>query len=238
MLPKHINKDCRKFREMISPYIDSRLSQDEKKALELHLVSCRDCREEWESLHKTVGLLHRLPQVEVPRSFTVVESKPAVAPSVLGRLCWASAIVAMILVLFSAGDLFQIYPEKSNGPSPQVAVTITATPTSTSTPNIPIIGGGKIGGGPLEGTPTPEASRIAGLGPTLIPGQTDNVPAPTAAPSPVPAANNTAASTEANKEGYRWPVHQIELAVLGIAIIMMAAVIIVWRRGERSSTKG
>jgi hypothetical protein len=48
----------------------------------------------------------------------------------------------------------------------------------------------------------------------------------------------TTAGTEAAEGGYRWPVHQIELAVLGVVAVMLATTIMVWRRGARSSIKG
>lgn len=234
MIPKYIKKDCHRFREMISPYIDGRITLGEKQALESHLASCHECREELESLRTTVGLLHRLPMAEVPRSFTVIESKPAPAPSIFGRLCWASAIVALVLVLLSAGDLFQIYPEKSPGSSKQLATTFSAT----ATPDYFSIQQGI--GLTLRGTLPPDASMSGSQNLTTpIPDPAGGVlDVPTKVAGSGSTENNTPVSTETTKEGYRWPVHQIELAVLGVAIIMLFAVIIVWKKDKRLSSKG
>jgi len=234
MLPKYLKRDCHRFREMISPYIDGRITQDEKQALESHLASCHECRQELESLRNTVGLLHRLPHAEVPRSFTVIESKPAAVPSIFGRLCWASAIAALIVVLLSAGDLLHIYPEKSARPSEQLAITASAT----HTPNFSMTqkGLGLSSGGTLPEDISKSSSQDMAI---PIPSPAAGDPEiPTMAPGPVGEENNTAVSTEAANKGHRWPVRQIELAVLGVAVITLSAVIIVWRRGERLSAKG
>jgi hypothetical protein len=229
MIPKYIKKDCHRFREMISPYIDGRVTQDEKQSLESHLASCHECREELESLRTTVGLLHRLPQVEVPRSFTVVESKPATAPSIFGRLCWASAVAALVLVLLFAGDLFHVYPEKSTGPSKGSAVTIIATPPPNFT--VPPDGVGLKGTLPPDITlpnmpnPTPNQEATALDNQTTLSG-------------PVTSESNKATSIEATKKSYRWPVHQVEFAVLGVVVVMLFAVVIVWRKDKRLSSKG
>jgi len=233
MVAKDFKRDCRRFREIMSPYIDGRITQDEKQALESHLASCHECRQELESLRSTVGLLHRIPEVEVPRSFTIVESKPAAVPSIFGRLCWASAIVALVLVLLSAGDLLHIYPEKSTGPSKQLAITATATPAPNFT--MPQQGLGLTGGTPPEDISKSGLQNMANPTPSSAGSALENQ---TTLSGPVSAENNSATSTEATNKSYRWPVHQIELAVLGVAIVTLSAVIIVWRKGERLSTKG
>lgn len=238
MIPKYFKKDCHKFREIMSPYIDGRITQDEKQALESHLASCHECRQELEALRTTVKLLHRLPQEEVPRFFNVVESKPVAVPYIFRRLCWASAIAALILVLFSAGDLFHVYPEKSTKPSEQLAITLSGTISPTIAPNFFMIPGDSALS--QDGTPPQDIPKSSSQDKTTpIPSTAaDDMEIPTTAPDTVPAEEDTAVSTESTKEGYRWPVHQIELAILGFAVVLLSAAIIVWRKGERSSTQG
>ena len=62
---------CRKVRGMLSEYIDNRLDSENKSLVERHLETCEACSKELESLRMTVQLLHRVPEVSVPRSFTV-----------------------------------------------------------------------------------------------------------------------------------------------------------------------
>lgn len=244
MLRKFLKGNCHRFREMISPYIDGRITEAERQALESHLASCQGCRQELESLRTTVGLLHRLPLAEVPRSFTVVETRPAAVPAVFGRLCWATAVAVLVLVVLSAGDLFHIYPEKSALPSEVSIVAASPTPESQEStrsaaapspapmPTIPPEGGDKA----LGGTPAPDVSngQIVVTTPTLSPEAGASEGPVTMFGGGVPG---TTAGTEAAEGGYRWPVHQIELAVLGVVAVMLAATIMVWRRGARSSVK-
>jgi len=241
MLRKFLKGNYHRFREMISPYIDGRITEAERQALESHLASCQGCRQELESLRTTVGLLHRLPLAEVPRSFTVVETRPVAVPTALGPLRWATAVAVLVLVVLSAGDLFHIYPEKSGPPSEKSIVAASPTPESQEMarsaavpspapmPTIPPGGGDKA----LGGTPAPDVSngQIVVTTPTLSPedGTSEGVFG-VAVPS-------TTAGNEAAEGGYRWPVHQIELAVLGVVAVMLAATIMVWRRGARSSVK-
>jgi hypothetical protein len=244
MLRKFLKGNCNRFRGMISPYIDGRITKAERQSLESHLASCEKCRQELESLRTTVGLLHRLPLAEVPRSFTVVETKPAAVSAVFGRLCWATAIAAIVLVMLSAGDLFHIYPEKSAQPSetPIVAANQTpesrgaalSTPAPTSAPALTIPPKGGALGTPATDISKPSAQNV----PTTVPSPAPGTLAVTS-PSPVPGGTETnpTAVAETAKEGYRWPVHQIELAVLGVAVVMLAATIIVWRRRVQPSIK-
>jgi hypothetical protein len=64
----------------LSAYLDRELSGDERALCEAHIQSCPQCRAVLAELRITSGLLRRMPQVEVPRSF-VLPSNLAVLPA-------------------------------------------------------------------------------------------------------------------------------------------------------------
>ena len=62
--------DCRDVSELLIPYLDGELSEEEREAVELHLSACLPCRKEFEALAAT--------QSKIRQSFEAVASK---APS-------------------------------------------------------------------------------------------------------------------------------------------------------------
>jgi hypothetical protein len=58
--------DCTEFRELISPYIDNEITQDERNAFEQHLRQCSKCRHEYEGVRQTVELCHGLSLEDPP----------------------------------------------------------------------------------------------------------------------------------------------------------------------------
>lgn len=106
-----------KFSDQLSTYIDGRLSERERPALEAHLEACPSCQRELQELQATVEALRSLPPQEAPRSFALrpeqVAPRPArrrPAPSLGGlaapvRLAAASLAVALaVVVLLDVGD--------------------------------------------------------------------------------------------------------------------------------------
>jgi len=67
--------------EELSAYLDGELTSPEQDEAERHIQSCEDCRQSLESLRQTVALLHDLPPLPLPRSFTLpVEEGSTVTP--------------------------------------------------------------------------------------------------------------------------------------------------------------
>ena len=98
----------RRWRQDLSSYLDGRLDTSRRYALERHLAGCAYCQEELASLRRVVALLHRVPQVEAPRSFTLAKAPSATLrwPLVYGRsLQYATAVAAMLLLAVVVGDL-------------------------------------------------------------------------------------------------------------------------------------
>jgi hypothetical protein len=67
---------CQKLKGMLSPYIDHQLTSSEQGVVEAHLERCEACQRELESLRAVVNLVHRVPMVSPPRSFTIAEAVP------------------------------------------------------------------------------------------------------------------------------------------------------------------
>jgi anti-sigma factor RsiW len=106
----------------LSAYLDRELSKDELALCDAHLQSCSQCRAVLADLRLTSALLHRMPQVEVPRSF-VLPSNLAVLPAApvrsearrlqptrsqyvikrsLRALSTLAAVVGLLFILFGA----------------------------------------------------------------------------------------------------------------------------------------
>lgn len=60
------NKNCKDLRELLSPYIEGELTEEDTRALELHLEECPACLKELDLIRKTVGALRDMPQVPPP----------------------------------------------------------------------------------------------------------------------------------------------------------------------------
>jgi hypothetical protein len=118
--------------ERLSPYIDDRLSGEERTRVVAHLRACQSCREELRTLQWTRGLLQQVPAVPVPRSFVIREADLApqrAAPRrriagarPLASLQWAAALVVILLVVVVAGDIFLGGRLALPGSQPEVAM--------------------------------------------------------------------------------------------------------------------
>lgn len=61
--------------ELLSDYLDSQITPEQRSRIDQHLSTCAACRAELNSLRQTVALLHALPRVPVPRAFTLSEAQ-------------------------------------------------------------------------------------------------------------------------------------------------------------------
>ncbi len=99
--------NCDRIKDMLSPYQDDELEPDERQRVEMHLKSCPICREELNSLQKTMDLVRQIPVIGSSRSFAITERK-AVNKTWNARLkvlSGVTALVAVILVLIFIGDV-------------------------------------------------------------------------------------------------------------------------------------
>jgi len=110
---------CEKVQGMLSEYMDNRLGNGDRALVKSHLDACEACSRELASLRMTVQLLHRVPQVEVPRSFTIAVPEPR-REGVLGAssLRWlrpATAVATVVLVVLLAVDFLNIAGNAPDG---------------------------------------------------------------------------------------------------------------------------
>jgi hypothetical protein len=95
----------------LSAYVDDEVSGRERRRIEAHLAHCEACRADLRALRWTVGLLQQAPQVRAPRRFVVREADLAGTSRSMRRMSplavtqWATAVVALLLVLVLGGDL-------------------------------------------------------------------------------------------------------------------------------------
>jgi anti-sigma factor RsiW len=79
-----------RLREMVSAYIDGKLTERERAVIETHLPQCESCRAEFEAMRATSEALRALPAVAAPRSF-------ALTPDMVGTPRRASAAQSPVL---------------------------------------------------------------------------------------------------------------------------------------------
>lgn len=94
----------------LSPYLDGRLTERQKRRLERHLAACPACRQELSELRGTVQLLGQVPLRPVPRSFALPASvQPQQARyrrwnTAYSLLRGATAAAAFVFLLLVSGD--------------------------------------------------------------------------------------------------------------------------------------
>jgi predicted anti-sigma-YlaC factor YlaD len=103
--------ECSKTGEQLTSYLDGELGDKEQAQLELHLESCRSCREEYDSLRQTVSLLQQIPEVSSERTFRIDEKNVAqkTGDRNLLVLYRAAVGVAIILALVCIGDFGHLF---------------------------------------------------------------------------------------------------------------------------------
>jgi hypothetical protein len=220
---------------MLSEYIDSSLSSENKSFVERHLQTCETCSKELESLRMTVQLLHRVTEVPVPRSFTVTvpqhRRESAFGPANLRRwLRPATAIVAIALVVLLMGDFLHAFENNAGVDRGPGNVTLSdggqlaPSPVPTEPPimvNVP----GVIGQMSLA-----TAKAVGYKDYTVVPSS----PVSESITQPIPSIPGneeiTGAGVMAQGEaGVGWPLRQTEIG-LGAAVFVLLA--------RRQRTKG
>jgi hypothetical protein len=196
--------------QLLSVYLDSQLSDKEKRQVDERLQSDPEYRQAMESLRHTSKLLSSVKVIKVPRNFTISpQSIPKkIIPSFIGILRFSSALAALLLVAAFALDFNQrvssVAAIKVAGDlQPEVAMVEAAKSPVGGPPMIIFWGApapamgfyGKGGGGGAEG------SGLGKGGGPAQPDVTTNVAPPTVetplveaaplaqAPTPEPTAN-------------------------------------------------
>lgn len=105
---------CESISELLSPYIDGRVDEGERRAVDEHVAQCARCARELGEFRFTVDALRRVPELPVPRSFAIPaqgdwsrQRRPAALGSTLfPYLRNASVGLAAALVLMFVAGLY------------------------------------------------------------------------------------------------------------------------------------
>jgi len=168
---------CQEVKELLSPYIDQQLSSSEVVLVENHLAKCAVCTGELESLRATIDLLHWVPMVSLPRSFTIAEAEPKrrLVPFALASASTAVAMSAM--AFFFVGDAFHLFGSR-------------VIEKRVSQP------------APLPAAEANEVLDMGGVGSQIV---------------------------------EKWPVWQIEIALIVVVVVLAAVTLLLWRKRMSSS---
>lgn len=140
--------------EQLSAFLDKQLSPQEQAIVDAHLRDCQPCQQSLAGLQQTVALLHALPQVEVPRSFTLpariaavqeqqpVPVNPVVIPisqrkrarrkSMQGAIRVVSALAAVLGLIFILSSFTTMLPHGGASSSSTSAGSSSTQPSSAA----------------------------------------------------------------------------------------------------------
>jgi hypothetical protein len=130
--------DHKRAEELISAYLDKRVSAEEKGFFERHLASCAECRAQLETTRSMVAALKALPAVKAPRSF-VLPREMAKQPqrsflSLYPALRLATVVAALAFVVLFAGDL--LLNQMGGGSAPQFIPAAAPAPVVRQAPEM------------------------------------------------------------------------------------------------------
>lgn len=107
--------NCKHYEELLSPYLDDALSDDEKLELEAHLNICPTCKEALQKLQYMMSCLNELEDEELPEGFHVqlherLMKEEIIKPKVQTKnkkpyyfIPYVSGLVAAIFIAFIIG---------------------------------------------------------------------------------------------------------------------------------------
>jgi Putative zinc-finger len=206
--------DHNRVEELISAYLDKRVSAEEQDFFERHIASCADCRAQLETTRSMVAALKAMPAVKAPRSF-VLPREMAKEPkrsffSLYPALRLATVVAAMAFAMVFAGDLLinqmggasapQAIPAAAPAPvtiqapaAPRQAVAPTQEPAATEAPASSATGAANDAAQlPVE-PPAPAGAAAKTSATEVMTETTMAMAAPTATPEATMGANAGAA---------------------------------------------
>ena len=233
--------ECDNIRGKLSEYIDKCLDTARQEEVEAHLEKCQVCHAELETLQLTVNLLHRLPLVPVPRSFTLKEAEPVRPDGIrvtLNVLRGATTLAALALAILLLGDVFSYY----GGTAPvREEAMLASAPSVAETTDQPPSAAEKLTGASAEGrgyafggSPTPEYAEdsvqvpVAGATQPAL-AQTPEVAAEEESATEEGVIRTFALSSWSSKE-IIGPLRGIHIGLLGVVAVLGGATLLVSRR--------
>ncbi|TAK33837.1 MAG: hypothetical protein EPO21_11440 [Chloroflexota bacterium] len=180
---------CIEVRELLSPYIDDQVTPTERSTVETHLRGCSACARELDTLRETTALLRRVPQVTVPRSFTL--EAPRRQPSALFAFLRAGSALAtaVFLVLLTldvvtsgvlpvGGGFLSSAPiaSEANRPSPPAPQAVTRKEAASkaddgpaAAPSLRSAQQEQLGAGQAASAAAPQAQELSPVAPAAAP---------------------------------------------------------------------
>jgi hypothetical protein len=171
--------------ELLSPYIDGRVSAEEQERIGRHLETCGACRDDLAALHGVVGLLRSVPPVTAPQELrAAIRSRVehAGVPSASGGLgprlaaAWrpiAAAVAVVVIGVFAANLLGPQLPRlgerRETGQSTSTALQFEAAKDAAEKPSAANRAAVSQSTSPTAPAPSPDAAfrsviRTARLG--------------------------------------------------------------------------
>jgi len=154
--------------DALNAYLDGALSGDERRAIEAHLASCAECRQELAELRTVVTLLHGLPQIDPPVSFQLgSEHARAQRPNGgafvrLLPVVRTLAVAAMLAFMIASGWLvFDRVGQNGGGGVSNEAAPMAFAPTPAPTSVVAENGGAGGTGNEAQASMSAEDEQVA-----------------------------------------------------------------------------
>ena len=195
-----------RLRELLSAYIDGEVSASETLRVEEHLAGCQECQDELASLRSTVGLLRRLPELAVPRSFALSEApQRRPTPTIVWTARLATSVAAVLLVALLLGDIVGLVGQQRQleDAASRAAVQAPGAPAPlAAVRGIPEAAAPELESAPaLAAPPAPAAAPAPAPSPAPAVSEPAQAFAPPAAPSPAAEAAPSVAAAAAPSLG-------------------------------------
>lgn len=227
--------DHERARELLSEYMDRRLTPEGTAGVELHLRECESCSDELQALQTTRQMLHGIPPVRLPRSF-ILEAAPrptpmprsffwlrtatATAAAAFVALLAVSAVLPMAGAPASVPAALQPMQAPARATANDQAVTTQAKPAATGQPD-----GAKAAAAP-GASGAPEAATTMAQEPQKREAATDSF----GAAQPEPAAPASAALWAEEPRPAQGPsgLALLRAMAAGLALLLGVATAGVW----------
>jgi len=243
-------------RNLLSPYLDGEVTEEEREQVEHHLRMCPECAAELADLRWAVGLMAQMPAERLPRSFVLrqAEVQPPPfrfrMPRLYPLLRGATALAALLLVMVLTVDLgFQrrAVPAAAPAAEPMRAAQVLASPEAEGFAQEEAVEAPAAGAKPVATAPTiapaanseEDRAKVATKQPGIVAQTAITATGRTqaATPSPQPSPRQVRQEQVTPAAGLRsggrllqspWRVAEVALAIL---LAVLASVLWWVRRG-------
>lgn len=171
--------------DLLSEYLNDSLADADRRAVEVHLRECVECRGDLTSLRFTVHAVRQLPMRPVPRNFAITAPTPLRTHRLTLWLRSSAAALAALFIMMLAGRL--VLPSATHMTSTIQPTSVTSAPAAAQ--SAPAAAPRAFSAVRQTSTPSHAEARIQSqaTGGTVHPNEAAR-PAVAAAPTEAPAA--------------------------------------------------